>query len=238
MSASISRRRTSAGQRVAATILGDIKAGRRKAGDRLPAEAELQQTFDVGRTAVRSALQILREQGYVVTARGSGSIVATPDSGAQSGMSISKQIARDLRGDITSGRREAGEQLPTVAEIATTYGVSAPLVIAALRPLTDEGLIYSRGRNGRFVGPADAPMRRRVPTKVETVAAAIAKHIRAGRYLPGEFLLSESEMQDRYGVSLKTARGAVALLRAQGWARTVPQRGTFVSEVNDWPKVL
>jgi GntR family transcriptional repressor for pyruvate dehydrogenase complex len=53
-----------------------IKEGRLKAGDQLPAERELAETFKVSRTSVREALRALESQGLVVSRTGAGNFVA------------------------------------------------------------------------------------------------------------------------------------------------------------------
>ncbi|GAA2897736.1 hypothetical protein GCM10010517_62830 [Streptosporangium fragile] len=39
-----------------------------------------------------------------------------------------------------------------------------------------------------------------------------------------------------HGVARDTARQAVAMLRDEGWAITLPQRGSFVADKENWPK--
>ncbi len=53
-----------------------IKAGRFKAGDQLPSERELAETFRVSRTSVREALRALESQGLIVSRTGMGNFVA------------------------------------------------------------------------------------------------------------------------------------------------------------------
>lgn len=55
-----------------------IRAGRLRAGARLPTEADLMTEFDVSRTVVREALSKLQAAGLVVTRHGVGSFVAAP----------------------------------------------------------------------------------------------------------------------------------------------------------------
>ncbi len=141
----------------------------------------------------------------------------------------------DIREQIASGRLQPGDQLPLESELMDTYGVSSALVRSRLRTLREEGLIYSRGREGRFVGPESAP-RRRPPTLTEKVAAAVAKRIQEGEFGADVMLPSESEMEREYAVSKLTVRAAVALLREQGWAYTVPHKGTFAAKSDKWPK--
>jgi len=53
-----------------------IEAGKLKAGDRLPAERELADTFRVSRTSVREAIKTLESEGFVLTRPGSGTFIA------------------------------------------------------------------------------------------------------------------------------------------------------------------
>jgi DNA-binding GntR family transcriptional regulator len=225
----------SPGRRVAAAVRDDIKALRWKQGDQLPTEPEMQAEHGVGRAAVRSALRRLREEGMVATVPGVGTFVASQDDQTQPPMPASQRLLADIREGIASGRLKPGHQLPRESELMETYGVSSALIRSSLRTLRQEGLIYSRGREGRFVGPESAP-RRRPPTLTETVAAAVAKRIQEGEFGADEMLPSEAEMERQYEVSKLTVRAAVALLREQGWAYTVPQKGTFVNKPDNWPK--
>lgn len=53
-----------------------IRAGKFKAGDQLPSERELAETFKVSRTSVREALRALETQGLVISRTGMGNFVA------------------------------------------------------------------------------------------------------------------------------------------------------------------
>jgi GntR family transcriptional repressor for pyruvate dehydrogenase complex len=53
-----------------------IKQGRFKAGDQLPSERELAETFKVSRTSVREALRALEAQGLIISRTGTGNFVA------------------------------------------------------------------------------------------------------------------------------------------------------------------
>lgn len=52
-----------------------IREGRFKAGDQLPSERELAETFKVSRTSVREALRALETQGLIVSKTGMGNFV-------------------------------------------------------------------------------------------------------------------------------------------------------------------
>jgi GntR family transcriptional repressor for pyruvate dehydrogenase complex len=52
-----------------------IDAGKLKAGDRLPSERELAETFRVSRSSVREAIKTLENEGLVLTRPGSGTFI-------------------------------------------------------------------------------------------------------------------------------------------------------------------
>jgi GntR family transcriptional repressor for pyruvate dehydrogenase complex len=53
-----------------------IREGRLKAGDQLPSERELSETFKVSRTSVREALRTLETKGLIISRTGMGNFVA------------------------------------------------------------------------------------------------------------------------------------------------------------------
>lgn len=63
------------------------------------------------------------------------------------------RIAADLRRRISEGEWGPGDRIPTLPELHVAYGVSEAPVRAALRMLTNEGLIESRARAGTRVRP-------------------------------------------------------------------------------------
>lgn len=62
------------------------------------------------------------------------------------------------------------------------------------------------------------------------LAAILRGQIKRGELVSRQPLPSESYLTGRYGVSRGTARRAVEVLRNEGLVRTIPQRGTYVSE--------
>jgi DNA-binding FadR family transcriptional regulator len=62
---------------LASWLRGEIIAGRLPLGAKLPAEEALKRSFGVDRSVVRRAVQLLREEGVVITRHGVGSFVAT-----------------------------------------------------------------------------------------------------------------------------------------------------------------
>lgn len=62
-----------------------------------------------------------------------------------------RQIARELRNDIESGRLQPGQRLPSTRDLATQFNVSVGAINDAMDVLTKEGLVVSRARSGRIV---------------------------------------------------------------------------------------
>lgn len=63
-------------QQLAAILRARIENGTYPPGKLLPSEAHIQQEHDLSRDTVRAALDVLREEGRVVTYPGRGSAVA------------------------------------------------------------------------------------------------------------------------------------------------------------------
>ncbi|GIG67421.1 GntR family transcriptional regulator [Phytomonospora endophytica] len=64
---------------------------------------------------------------------------------------IYRQIADDLRADITAGVHGPGDRLPSESELVARYGVNRRTVQHAFALLIAEGLVYSEHGSGRFV---------------------------------------------------------------------------------------
>ncbi|MGG4604967.1 FadR/GntR family transcriptional regulator [Paenalcaligenes sp. Me131] len=64
---------------IARQIYEKVAQGLLKAGDRLPTESELSESFGVSRTVVREAIAQLRHEGLVETRRGVGAFITEPE---------------------------------------------------------------------------------------------------------------------------------------------------------------
>ena len=64
-----------------------------------------------------------------------------------------ERIVDELRAEILTGRRAAGERLPSEHELADQYGTSRPTVRRAVARLKAEGLVVTSQGRGAFVRP-------------------------------------------------------------------------------------
>jgi GntR family transcriptional regulator len=62
------------------------------------------------------------------------------------------------------------------------------------------------------------------------IAAWLQSRIDGGELQPGQPIDSEKDLMDTFGVARTTARRAIAYLRETGAIRTVPGRGSYVTE--------
>jgi GntR family transcriptional regulator len=70
-------------------------------------------------------------------------------------------------------------------------------------------------------------MRQALPP-YRAVSNALRERIQAGEWLPGEQIPSVRQIGEQYGVSLATARRAVAVLRDEGLVVVTPSWGAFI----------
>lgn len=64
----------------------------------------------------------------------------------------------------------------------------------------------------------------------QQLAAILARQIESGEIPPLTLLPSESTLSQEHEVGRDTVRAALALLREQGLAFTLPQRGTYAGQ--------
>ncbi|MFI6103192.1 GntR family transcriptional regulator [Streptomyces sp. NPDC051310] len=76
------------------------------------------------------------------------------------GKNAYEQVASDLRAQITDGVLQAGDQIPSEAELMTHYGVSRIVVRMAVDVLQNEGLVTKKQGTGTFVRAQTPPTRR------------------------------------------------------------------------------
>src|ERR1700710_283317 len=69
----------------------------------------------------------------------------------QDGVTLWRQIAGQIQGDIASGACKPGTRLPTEAELSTRFGVNRHTVRRALEELSRDGLVRVEQGRGSFV---------------------------------------------------------------------------------------
>lgn len=72
-------------------------------------------------------------------------------------------------------------------------------------------------------------MRRAIPP-YRAISSALRERIEAGEWLPGEQIPSVRQLGEEYGVSIGTARRALAVLAEEGLVVVTPSWGAFIPE--------
>lgn len=75
-----------------------------------------------------------------------------------------QRVAEDLRHAIATGTYHPGDQLPTLAELTSRYGIAVMTARDAIRQLVTDGLVVSRQGKGAYV--------LRQPSTDETISAS------------------------------------------------------------------
>ncbi|WUR81371.1 GntR family transcriptional regulator [Streptomyces phaeochromogenes] len=117
-------------QHAADELRRDILQGRIKPGEQLPAIRELQERFGVANMTMRSALNVLRDEGLIYTIHGRGSFVADYDGGGEFSANYTAPAWYLSKKGETPGQAEPGEGRPDDAEAA---GTTLAEVLTALR---------------------------------------------------------------------------------------------------------
>lgn len=68
-----------------------------------------------------------------------------------SGVAIWRQIADQIRGDITAGKMTSGARMPPEVELATRFDVNRHTICSAIAALTKEGVLRAEQGRGTFV---------------------------------------------------------------------------------------
>ncbi|MDP3252839.1 MAG: FCD domain-containing protein [Hydrogenophaga sp.] len=106
------------------SILDQLQSGHWRAGDRMPTERELSDTFGVSRTTVRKALAELKQQGLIEQTVGSGTFV-TEHVGARLGRRVQQDSSQHTSPADLMEARLAME--PAIIELAIRNANAADL---------------------------------------------------------------------------------------------------------------
>jgi DNA-binding transcriptional regulator YhcF (GntR family) len=103
-----------------------------------------------------------------------------------SGVPLFRQIADDIESAIRAGRWQPGHPLPSMNEIAHTYGVNRHTARAAYRLLQQRGVVdiqvgdYTRVRQPRTMTTVEYPADREVGARMPTDEERLEKGIPEG----------------------------------------------------------
>ena len=97
----------------------------------------------------------------------------------RSGMPVYRQIVDQVRGAVASGALRAGDQLPTVRQLAVDLEVNPNTVVRAYRELEYDGLLETHQGTGTFI--SDQKMQRAGDERQRQLAQIVSDSIaRAG----------------------------------------------------------
>ncbi|MER8155132.1 GntR family transcriptional regulator [Streptomyces sp. NPDC094472] len=111
-----------------------------KISEALPSEAELRNTYGVGRSTIARALKVLKNEGVIESVQGAGWYVA--------GTGDRRPLVEKVTDLLRSGDIMVGSPFPSEKELCETFGVSRTAVRSAIAQLEGQGLI-AMGANRR-----------------------------------------------------------------------------------------
>src|SRR5262245_54243153 len=85
-------------------ILASLRAGRWRAGDRLPTERELCEQFGISRTSVRRVLQELKDLGLISQTVGSGTYVTDQAHAVVHGLAAADPVRQTSPSELMEAR--------------------------------------------------------------------------------------------------------------------------------------
>ncbi len=127
-------------------LLGEIRSGRLKQGQKLPSEAELCNTYTISRTVVRQTIKELQNEGYLTTEKGKGTFISRPrivEGFVQSLSGFYEDMMK--RGYRVSTHILKQELIPSSHHISQQLRIEerTPVVaISRIRKLDDEPSVY------------------------------------------------------------------------------------------------
>ncbi len=134
---------------IAGELRQRISSGQYAPGATIPAETSLVAEFNVARGTVRSALQELEREHLIEVIPGQGRRVASKATDAP--LPAYERVAATLRSRILTGAYQAGQPLPSEAEVCSEFSISRNTARHAYARLVEEGLVVRRQGAGAFV---------------------------------------------------------------------------------------
>jgi DNA-binding GntR family transcriptional regulator len=139
-----------------------------------------------------------------------------------------KDISASLSARISAGEWATTGQLPTEAELATTYGVARETLRKALAEIRNTGLISNQQGRGWFLGATP-------PTQTADIlhlAESLRRRINAGEFDSKTYFPSEATLASDLGVTRHKVRKIVAELEKSGYLRMERGNGRVIVKHN------
>jgi GntR family transcriptional regulator len=116
----------------------------------------------------------------------------------QSGVPAYRQIIDQVQGGLASGALAAGDQLPTVRQLAVDLAINPNTVLRAYRELEIRGVLDTQQGTGTFISDRkivqDEPERGR---KLEQLVGEFVARAGAGGFTVQDLMSRLSELDDR-----------------------------------------
>lgn len=127
------------------------------------------------------------------------------------GYSAWRLIAEELRADITEGRLQTGDRLPTEAALAERFAVNRHTARQALAALASDGLVESRRGSGTFVTGGSVHlhrigMRTRLTTSLGERGSSSGRVLESATETPPPAVARRLGIGDGLGVRVETLR--------------------------------
>ncbi|MQY37473.1 putative transcriptional regulator PhnF [Streptomyces sp. RB17] len=190
-------------QRISRILAREIRAGSRRAGERLPGEHALAERFGVCRTTIRAALAELSEEGLITTRTGKGSYVLFDARPPDDRLGWAR--ARAVRDADTAVRTLAVRETHE-SGLAAELGLEKDefVCVERIRELVADGTVVSYERS--YLPPV--PVIRELPARVLGQGALTELLQRAGlRPDHGEQRISGRPVGSREAELLRRAPG-------------------------------
>ena len=97
------------------------------------------------------------------------------------------QIMDAVKHSIVSGELKPGDRIPSVREMAATFGVNPNTVQRALLDLEREGLLETERAQGRYVAADQAAIEELRHAMAREAAESLAQEMKALGFSPEEF---------------------------------------------------
>ncbi|MES2035456.1 MAG: histidine utilization repressor [Pseudomonadota bacterium] len=204
-------------QKVKRHVLGEIRTGRWRAGDRIASEHELVRELGVARMTVRRALDDLTREGLLVRKAGVGAFVAGEPLAESHPLEI-RDIAAEVasRGHVWRAEVVALDAATLDAEMAVRFAVAPGDTVFRSEIIHWEGEIPIQLEQ-RWVSPAIAPDYLGQDFTLGTPAAHL---LAAAPIEAGEQIVRAEAADDRTAGLLRLAPGAPVLTVARRtWSR-------------------